>query len=96
MRPHLLALALLASAPLLGGCKSPCRQLAEMLCDCRPNTLTKEDCLQEAQQHESNLTITPEQQSFCQEKLDDCDCHLLESPDSAIRAQEKRDCGLAL
>jgi hypothetical protein len=102
MRPHLLTLALLATAASLG-CRSPCRQLAEKLCDCEANTSLKEECLQQAQQQESSLgvPITEEEQSTCEGKLNPqdggqpCDCRKLEAPDSAARAQAKRDCGLA-
>lgn len=97
MRPLLLALALLSSPALLAGCKSSCRQLAEKLCDCSPNTEIKELCLQQAQRRESNLpeALTPEQEETCAALYEKCHCEQLEDPDNKTRADAKKNCGLA-
>ena len=95
MRPYLFAL--LAGVVLAAGCKNPCRQLAESLCDCEPNTPLKEQCLRTVQQREGQLDepITEAQRSLCLAKLETCDCRKLEDPSSAERAKAKRECALA-
>jgi hypothetical protein len=96
MRPLALTLALFVAAPaFLAGCKSPCRQLSEKLCECEANTPAREQCLREASSNESQFTPTEDQQAACEALLPNCDCRQLESTDSAVRAEAKRNCGLA-
>ena len=95
MRRFALTLALLLSPALFAGCKSSCRQLAEKLCECRPSTASKEACLRDVSARESRYSANDEQQATCQALFADCDCHDLESSDSAVRAEAKKKCGLA-
>lgn len=90
MRAVLMTFTLVAA--LLGaGCKSPCRQLAEKLCECATNSVEREGCLREAQRREANPVreITAEDQKACEALVEQCDCHLIDT------AAGKRACGLA-
>jgi hypothetical protein len=83
-------LGLCAAALLVvAGCKSPCRQLSEKLCECQANSLDKEACVKRAQQEESRVKPTDVQQQACEALLEGCDCHLIDT------AEGKRACGLA-
>lgn len=108
MRLSLILLAALGPV-LLAGCKGPCRQLAEQLCECEPNTVEKEDCLQKAQIAERAHEPTAEDDSAClalieaepyaraegEEPRPACDCSELESENTDVRARAKKACGLA-
>ncbi|AKF79762.1 hypothetical protein SAMN05443572_1011047 [Myxococcus fulvus] len=90
MRRFLLATALLcATLSGLAGCKGPCRELSEKLCDCSINSVEKEICLQNASREESRVEPTPEQEAVCETKLAGCDCKKIET------AEGKRECGIA-
>ncbi|HZH03133.1 MAG TPA: hypothetical protein VEY30_05060 [Myxococcaceae bacterium] len=81
----LAALLLLSSA----GCSSPCRALAEKLCDCRPDTAAREDCLRGVSQRAGAYEASEEQNQVCEGFLDGCDCEQINTADG------KRACGLA-
>lgn len=83
LAPLCLALSLLA------GCKGPCRQLSEKLCECAENTYQKENCLRRVSSENDRVAPTPEQEQFCAELLPGCDCHAVDT------AEGKRACGLA-
>ncbi len=92
-----VALSLLSSALLsFAGCKSPCRELSERLCDC-VELFDREDCLRTVAVEESNLELTAEQQEVCEQRLTTCNidpndrstCALLETDEG------KQACGLA-
>lgn len=88
---RVLSFVLAVSASSLLGCKSPCRQLSEKLCECAANTIEKEDCLQRASTAENspNNEPTAEQNAYCEAQLEQCDCRLIDTPEG------KRACGLA-
>lgn len=87
MRAVLLIIAVAAALSL--GCKSPCRQLSEKLCECATSTAERENCLRGVQQRESNFEATDADQQVCQSLLDQCDCNEIDTPEG------KRNCGLA-
>ncbi len=85
-----LRLALACSLLVLSlGCKGKCRQLSEKLCECSPNTLQKDACVQRAQGEEGRLAPTEEDEAICAQLLETCDCRLVDTPEG------KRACGLA-
>lgn len=89
---RLLRSAILASAVALlafSACKSPCRQLSEKLCECEPNTIAKESCLQDASRAEQSFEPDEQANAACAELLPKCDCKLTDT------AEGKRNCGLA-
>jgi phage-related protein len=94
---RLVALSLLSSALLtFAGCKTPCRELSERLCDC-VEPFDREECLRAAAVEESNVELTDEQYETCEQRLTTCNidpndrgtCQLLETDEG------KRACGLA-
>ena len=91
MRIQLILLAALFFA----SCKGPCRQLAERLCDCEPNTPSKESCLQRVQVSASLHEPTAEDEQTCEALLPRCQCRQLDSEDPAERAEAKKACGMA-
>jgi hypothetical protein len=95
MRRFALILALASSPAFLAGCKNPCRQLAEKLCDCEPNTSARESCLRDASSRDSKYSPTDEEQATCDGLIAHCRCEDLTSADSADRANAKKNCGLA-
>ena len=88
---RIMSIAALGSALLLSACKSPCRQLAEQLCECEDNTLDKEACLQEVSRKDAFYQPDAAAQDQCQAILDaeSCDCTQIETTEG------KRACGLA-
>jgi hypothetical protein len=96
---HALFLVALLAVPLLAGCKSPCRRLAEQLCECTTNSLERESCLRTVSNRESNVEVTAEQEALCETLIPRCDCRALDpstpgnTPEGVAHA--KRECGLA-
>jgi hypothetical protein len=69
---------LLFSALLsLAGCKSPCRELSERLCNC-VQQYQRTDCVRLAAERERSVEPSDEDQNFCEQKLETCDLQLLE------------------
>jgi hypothetical protein len=86
-----LAVVLSVVVAVVAGCKSPCRQLSEKLCDCALNTADKNSCLQAASSQESTNPPSETANTYCKGLLDanTCDCRLTDTP------QGKVNCGLA-
>lgn len=83
-------LALLCAASLGWiGCSTPCRSLAEKLCDCEPDTTSREECLRGVAERAGTYDATDAQNQVCQGFLDTCDCK------NAGTADGKKACGLA-
>ncbi len=80
-----LSLALLA----LSGCKGPCRELSEKLCDCYTNSLEREFCIRRASNDEAAVEPTAEQEAVCEQKLETCTCEIKDTPEG------KEACGLS-
>ncbi len=88
-RPHPWIAGGIAALISLSGCKGNCRKLSEKLCDCAPNSIAKDTCLQRAAQEDGRVSQTPADDALCNRLLQTCDCH------SIITAEGKRACGLA-
>ncbi|MEN9799905.1 MAG: hypothetical protein RL653_3602 [Pseudomonadota bacterium] len=84
-----LPLFVFAGLLALSGCKGPCRQLSEKLCDCAANSTEKTACLQRAANEESRIAVQPEDELRCEGLLEACDCRLVDTPEG------KQRCGLA-
>jgi len=84
-----LTFLLLAGTPALTGCKGPCRQLSEKLCECSANSTEKTACLQRAANEEGRIAVQPEDEVRCESLLESCDCRLTDTPEG------KQRCGLA-
>jgi hypothetical protein len=91
MRLPRIVLVAFVGLCLLGvaGCKAPCRQLAEALCQCAGSTLARESCLQDVSRRDAFADPTDEDQDRCEALLDRCDCNNLDTPEG------KQACGLA-
>ena len=84
-----LTLLMLAALPALTGCKGPCRQLSEKLCECSATSTEKTACLQRAASEESRIAVQPGDEVRCESLLESCDCRLIDTPEG------KQRCGLA-
>ena len=89
MHPARLLIPLCLVLALLAGCKGPCRQLSEKLCECAENTYQREACLRRVSSESSRVQVTPQDEQRCEELLPGCDCHATDA------AEGKRACGLA-
>jgi hypothetical protein len=65
--------ALLAAA-LLAGCGSPCEDLADRICGCRPAGSERENCRRAVEQQieEGDPRPGDAEQDLCERKLDTC------------------------
>lgn len=85
-----LALALVSSALFaLAGCKGPCRELSEKLCECTTSTTSRDFCLQRVANEQARFEPTAEEEGECEARLEACDCHTIDTE------QGKIACGLA-
>ncbi len=89
----LVLIAALALA-VMAGCKSPCQQLAEHLCDCSLNTVDQTNCLTAVSTSAGSTQPTNQDQDNCYALLPQpdgggCDCRLIDTPEGKVR------CGLA-
>jgi hypothetical protein len=96
-----VALTLLSSALLaLAGCKSPCRELSERLCDC-VESFEREVCIRNVATEESSIETSDEQLEVCEQKLETCqfDTSTAETRKATCAELQtdkgKQDCGLA-
>jgi hypothetical protein len=93
--PMVRLAALAAAAALVAsGCKSECRQLSEVLCQCSLNSVDQSNCLTAAGTAEGANPPTPADNDRCMELLPQpdgggCDCRLIDTTEGKIR------CGLA-
>jgi len=86
---RLLFVGAAALALLVLGCKGNCRQLSEKLCDCQVTTAAKTACLQRVASEEGRIGPKAADEAVCQQFLQTCDCHQIDTPEG------KRACGLA-
>jgi hypothetical protein len=91
------AIALLSLALLgLSGCKGACRELSEKICDCSTTTsLEREVCVRRAINDEAIVEPTSEEETFCESKLDSCDCSQDKKNVDLNTSEGKQACGLA-
>jgi hypothetical protein len=87
VKPFLPFVLVLAAA--LSGCKGPCRQLSEKLCDCSANTTLRTACLTRASNADAIALPTEEDDLRCKVLVPGCDCRLIETPAGKVA------CGLA-
>jgi phage-related protein len=67
-----VALTLLSSALFaLAGCKSPCRQLSERLCDC-VEPFERDTCVRNVATEENRLETTDAELEVCEQRLETC------------------------
>jgi phage-related protein len=79
-------ITLLFSALLsLAGCKSPCRELSERLCNC-VQQFQRDDCITLVADRERTAEPDDAQLEFCEQKLETCDPRPLE--DETNQSQE--------
>ncbi len=88
MKP-LFAVIVIAASVMLGGCKSPCRQLSERQCECQQSSFDRNTCLQRAATQESTVTLTTTDNARCSELVEACDCRLIDTPEGKVK------CGFA-
>ena len=88
---RVLQVAAVTAVALLGGagCKGSCRQLAEKLCECEPNTSDRESCLQRVSQRSSAVTVDANDEAVCETLIEGCDCNTIDTEEG------KKACGLA-
>jgi hypothetical protein len=87
---RLAATAVLSAALLaLSGCKGPCRELSEKLCDCAISSVAREQCVRLAANSEARVTPSTADEEFCEQKLETCDCRQIETDEG------KAACGLS-
>ncbi len=92
-----VAITLLFSALLaLVGCKSPCRELSERLCDCE-EPFRRDECIQAVAQREQNVEPSDEDLNACEQRLETCniDPDKRETCDFLQTEEGKNACGLA-
>jgi hypothetical protein len=85
MKPLLVVVVIAASALVVGGCKSPCRQLSERQCDCTQSSSERNTCLQRAATQESIVTLTAADNQRCAELVEACDCRLIDTPEGKLK-----------
>ncbi len=95
------AITLLSSALLaLAGCKSPCRELSERLCEC-VESFQRDSCIRAVAEEENRIEPTDAQLEVCEQRLETCLNTDDEEEQQAIcrrletEAAEKQACGLA-
>ena len=81
--------AVMFAAVALAGCKSPCRQLSEKLCECAGNSTDKNNCLALASTKEGANPANDVDNAYCTSLLPQCDCRLTDTTPGRVR------CGLA-
>lgn len=82
-------MALVAMAGLAAGCKSPCVQLAEKICDCQPTQVDRDNCNATVSARADQVSPTDADEQTCDALVDKCDCHEINTPEG------KKNCGLA-
>lgn len=88
--PLWMVLALFALLGLFSGCGSPCKDLADKICDCQPTRLRQDRCHTNVDAADRNTSLSGEEDDRCQAILDSgtCTCE-------AVQAADYAACGLA-
>lgn len=88
--PMRAVLAIAAFALLSGtGCRSPCVQLAERICECEATQTEREVCVRRAQEEQNRTATSDEEGRRCASLVPGCDCTRLSTSEGKIA------CGLA-
>jgi len=87
----LLLLACVLTLQMAAGCANACLQLADQICSCQPDDVTRSACQQLARQQEGIFSVTNQNEQQCQKSLDThaCDCTVITTPEG------RAACGLA-
>jgi hypothetical protein len=87
----LLLLACVITLTLAAGCGNACLQLADKICSCQPDDTSRANCQQRARNQGGIFSVEPQNETFCQGKLDSeaCDCQSLVTPEGRMA------CGLS-
>lgn len=90
MKMPFLTVALAVFVGLLASCDSPCRELADYICNCQSTRAKRESCRNSIAAADSNIDPSDEEEDACQRILDSgrCTCQ-------ALAAGEYAACGLA-
>jgi len=85
-RATLLLVACALCAPLLAGCGNACFKLADQICSCQPDDVSRANCQSRARDLEKIFPVSSQDQELCQEKLDShaCDCQNLTTPEGRV------------
>ena len=91
-RAPLLLSACVLTLTLAAGCGDPCLKLADQICSCQPDDVSRANCSQRARDQEGIFSVDKQDQDFCQHALDSnaCDCQKLITPEG------RKACGLAI
>jgi hypothetical protein len=75
---------------VVGGCGSPCTDLANKVCNCQPTRARREHCKTAIAAADKNISLSSEEDNRCQDVLDSgrCTCEALQGMDYAA-------CGLS-
>lgn len=101
IRPLMKRLLLAAAVSLaaLAGCKNPCLELAQKLCECESTATLRDSCSQRATDEANRNAVSPDQEANCRELMAPsdggrpCDCHMLDSPEGKLACGLARDPG---
>ena len=85
----MLAAAAALSLLALSGCKNPCLELAQQICDCKSTSTLRDTCNQQASEQNGRVTVTADDEAVCKGLKDKCDCHTLDT------LEGKLNCGMA-
>jgi len=87
----LLLLACVLTLQMATSCTNACLQLADQICSCQPDDITRSACQQQARTQEGIFSVTSLNEEECQKALDThaCDCTVITTPEGRV------GCGLA-
>jgi hypothetical protein len=82
----LLLLASVLTLHLVAGCANPCLNLADQICSCQPDDVTRSACQQRAREQEAIFPVNSQDQQRCQQALDThvCDCQRILTPEGRV------------
>ena len=84
-------IACVLSLSLAAGCGDACLNLANQICSCQPDDTSRANCQQRARDQGGIFSVEPQNEEFCQGKLDSeaCECQSLITPEGRMA------CGLS-
>ena len=87
----LLLLGFVLTVTQAAGCGNACLKLADQICNCQPDDVSRSGCQAQVRQQEKVFSIRNEDEQLCQAKLDanECTCDKLTTPEG------RQACGLA-
>jgi hypothetical protein len=90
LKPLLLLLSVL-TLQVAAGCANACLNLADQICSCQPDDITRSACQQRVREQEGIFAVNSQNEAACQKALDThaCDCTVITTPEGRV------GCGLA-